>query len=446
MRLLVALIALAACGDNLPFEELEEARSGTRLKLEWHLYEDGTQQLAPDAFYDAHLHARCTPAPWSDATIRCVPEGGDTVFTDAACTSELGRAHGRAPRFFVGRDLIAGAAIAARVYRAGSRLETPPAARFERRDGACTAAASEPDGATYYALGAAIDGAGLVEVVHTDLGDAPLGLRLRTTVDGLRAPLGFIDRALGVACRPEDRAGGAACVPVDAVAATAFADADCEEPAVIVDIAAEPTASAPAYAFTGVDGCAAYHAVGAELTAIPFQRVGEACVRMPATMRAFGLGAPLALPAIARTIEDTPTGRLRRIVLTAGELRGYDPRLFDTATRAECERHPFAYGSRCLPAHAPSALRLFANDRCGHEVAIAEVARTPCAPVAFAIARGEGDATVHAIGAPYTGPLFAQDGAGACIAHTTPADRVPHALGPALPPDVFVAAIPFSER
>lgn len=435
MRSVVVVIALAACGDNLAAPApVDDARSGDRLKLEWHLYEDGTRQLEPTAFYDVRLHARCTPAPWADDTLRCVPAAGETAFTDAACTEEVGQARTRNPQFFVRTDVQGGVARPAQLFRAGPRRDAP-AALYARRGDACVAIAVEPD-ATFYDLGGPGDVVELV-AVEEGAGDDRLGLALWTAGDGLRAPRGFVDRELGVPCRPQARGdGGAACVPDAVPVARHFVDHQCTAPAVVAG-------AAPALAAVGAGACATYHAVEPTPVTAAYARRGDACVRVDAAVPAYRLGAAIALPAVERHLEDAGR-RLQRIVVTAGALRAYDARLYDTATRTECARHALAYGSRCLPADAAPARRVFANAVCGYEVAIAEVPAT-CASGAFAVAGGA-EPSVHVIGAPHAEPVFARGPDDACGPYAPAADAVAHAAGPALPLDVFVGAIPYGER
>src|SRR5687767_4599002 len=110
MRVLIYALVLAACGDNaLPQEPLFAGLSGSRIKLQWYLYQDGARELDTTAFYDAGLHARCAPLKWGDDTLRCVPPADDTVFTDADCTTEIGRSINTRPKtHFIGYDWIAG--------------------------------------------------------------------------------------------------------------------------------------------------------------------------------------------------------------------------------------------------------------------------------------------------------------------------------------------------
>ena len=65
------LLALAACGDDVRREPSAAPVSGSRLKLEWYFYGDGSREPNPEAFYDTLIHGRCTPRLWSDGEERC---------------------------------------------------------------------------------------------------------------------------------------------------------------------------------------------------------------------------------------------------------------------------------------------------------------------------------------------------------------------------------------
>ena len=60
-RWLVAVLACAACGDNLHRDDLFTAVSGSRLALQKYRYDDGTEQAVANEFYDTQIHTRCTP-------------------------------------------------------------------------------------------------------------------------------------------------------------------------------------------------------------------------------------------------------------------------------------------------------------------------------------------------------------------------------------------------
>jgi hypothetical protein len=441
VRCLAALAPGAiGCGDNIVREEPLEATSGSQLKLVGYLYDDGTPQWRADELYDVALHTRCARRRWIDGVERCVPVAADAVYTDADCTTVVGRAAPLVPpKYFIGRDRIDGELVPARFYRAGT--ETDPVVEvYERRDGACEGPVFEPPGSTYYTIIEEIPGVVMVPLRTETIGAGRVGLRALVADDGLLAPIAFEDRELAVDCRPaRGDAGSAACEPVTATTAAVFADPACTEPAVADT---EPTPSV--VRVDGVSGCPRYHAAGAPIAPPVYRRAGAACEQVPAipgeTWRA--LGERLALAPVERDL-DPGEGRLGRMVVRTDGLYAVDGELVDSATRSACEPLQLAGAVHCVPTPtAPALVRYHAG--CGLEVRVAEVPAQPCAPIAFALAATAAGYEVHAIGDPVADALY--EFVGACRPYVPPPGVVVHALGPALPPGVFAGALPAEDR
>ena len=441
-RLAAAVVALGtiACGDNLVREEPLEATSGAQLKLVGYLFDDGTLQWRADELYDVALHTRCARQLWIDGIERCVPVAAEAVYTDAECTTVVGRAEALIPpKYFIGHDRIDGERVPARFYRAGTETELVNVV-YERRDGACEGPLLELPGSIYYELIEEIPGVVMVPVRTESIGTGRVGLRALVADDGLLAPIAFEDRELETECRPARGAdGSSACEPVNATAATVFADPTCSEPAIADDDPAPRVARVD-----GVSGCPRYHAAGAPIAPPVYRRAGTACELVPLFpgdgWRA--LGDRLALAPVERSL-DADERRLGRMVMRADDLYAVDGELFDGATRTACEPLELAGEVRCVPTPSATALvRYLAG--CGLEVRIAEVPAQPCTPVAFALATTALGYEVHAIGDPYAGALY--EWVGTCRPYVPPPGVVVHALGPALPPDVFAGALPAEDR
>jgi hypothetical protein len=66
------------------------AQSGTRLKLMWQTFADGTRKIDYYAF-DSQRGERCVINPTvGDGELACVPEGMQSAYRDAACTQLVG--------------------------------------------------------------------------------------------------------------------------------------------------------------------------------------------------------------------------------------------------------------------------------------------------------------------------------------------------------------------
>lgn len=450
----LALVALAACGDTVTIEQQLEATSGTRIKLERYLYEDGTRELDASAFYDTRLHVRCAPRVWADGELRCVPLTDDAVFTDAECSAVAGIVRTtppeRDPTLFIGYDVIDGERIPARLYRAGAITDHVPM-YYERRDGACVGPVASPPEAVFLAIAAEVDGTTMPIIAETEVGAGRLALRVQTTTDGLFAPIGLRDRTLDMPCTATLRDDGMACEPMTGATAVLFAGANCADPVVVV-AADEPV---PPFArVTEPNGCAGYRTLGAEAGNVVWRRsLTGACERVTLgdDQRSYRLAGPVELAWFERTLADAPdTRRLQHVTLedlTDPALRFTGDRLVDRATRGECRRELVGDTQRCMPATTVAATDAYVGASCGATMRVVELPARTCTPITFATAVSEDGlgVTLHAIGDPMTTPMYRMTPAG-CQPYTGADGFVLHHLGPALPGETFPAAFRYGER
>jgi len=439
----IALLALAAaCGDNGDRVEVFTATSGTRLALQKYRFDDGTEQTSPGDVYDKELHTNCIARVWVDGATRCVPVADDAVYTDAACTSVIGRSITmEKPTHFIVYENTHGMDLPAHVFRAGMATD-PVTEYFVKQDDRCFGPFSAPsDGVTYFTVGDEIDGATLPAIVETEVGDGPLALALHTSDDGLRVPFELRDRELDVPCTPALRGDGSfVCAPLDTQLAFYFADPACTMPVVIGD-------APPAIVEVSDDaGCTAYRRNAGEIAPQAYMRSGASCV--PANLgsgdHVYAVGDPIELPVLTRTLDGPPGRRLQQVILDDGALHFYDDRLFDTATRADCRRMQVGDVTRCLPAALATASSLFTAG-CAVPVAVTDLPRRLCERPAFAAANSEVGLEVRAIGDPIANPLFVRSG-GQCLPFSAGSDNEVRTVGPPLDPTTFEGAIEFGER
>jgi hypothetical protein len=441
VRCLVVVLACAACGDNLHRDDLFTAVSGSRLVLQKYRFDDGTEQAVASEFYDTQVHARCTPQPGADGAVRCVPVADDVGYVDPACTIPVGL--GRTieqPTHFIVYDTLPAGRVVSRVFRAGAAT-TPIAQYYGIAGGACVGpVAVPPELVSFFEVGDELDIDTLVAFHEDELGDGRIGVQIRTTDDGLRAPFGLRDRALDVPCVPRLQGDGSVgCEPSNAAVASYFGDPACHEPVV----AAGPTASPAIARVVEPSGCASYHHVGPELSVPLYLRAGDTCtpVAAPVDNRLFPLAAPIELPVLGRSLEAIPGRRLQRIILDHDGLRFLDDRLFDTATGADCGRRTLRDGVRCLPTTIASTTLFLAG--CAEQVRVAEVPQHTCTPLAYATSNRPFQ--IREIGDPVSSALFRLDG-DACQPYTSAPGTELRALGPPLDLTTFESAIYFGER
>lgn len=433
------LLALCACGDNIA-PDANLARSGTRLQLVHHVFEDGTRQTETQRFHDAARDERCTPRRWSDGLTYCTPAFSDTIFASSECTRALGRvpADGEVPPYFVRHYSLDGVWHPSRLHVPAQRADAPLHG-WELREGACLGP-YEVAGFDYYELGAEIDRSELVQIKHPEHRSARLVSVAYTSADGLYVPFELHDPALDTTCVLDEEAGAttARCIPSGTAEATYFHDAACAVP----ELAVGPTDETPAIvrARDAATDCTTFHAVGVAVDAPPlFHQNGPDCVAIaaPSSDRYYLTGALLELATLDRMRLDRSDRRLFAFDLTDGTLHRAGDSLFDSTLGTECCRELVDGVERCVPRTSVSVIALFDTDACQTTVALAEVPTASCEqPATFARA----GSAIHAIGTVHAGPLFHLSTGDRCLPYLTPMGLGFHDIGPALPPGTFAAA------
>jgi hypothetical protein len=447
-RVVAILAACSACGDAIERPPEIESVSGTRVKLELYLYDDGTRQVDPRAFYDTHQHTRCEPRRWVDGVQRCVPIADEAAYTDAACSELVGIAPAlppRPPTHFLGIDWVDSAPVPARLYRAGAPTGAI-GSYFMKRDGACVGPQAAPSEAAFYEVGDELPASAMAVLDDSELGTGRVALRMLGSSDGMQVAIGVRDRAHDLPCTPRARGDGVACEPVDAVPATRFLDSSCTIPAVTV--ASSSPVPAVASRIDSDDGCASYFSVGAEVSPPLYRRDAGGCVHVSSVpgQRAFAL-APIELAPLDATVDDTSGRRLAAVKLADPAdlaLRFTGELLIDRAIRGECRPEQVGEDVRCQPMATVPATTLYTTG-CAAAVSVVEVGESACRPIGFATAAGIEGSVLHAVGAPAADPLF-QILATGCTPYTPEPGRVVRMLGPPLPAETFVRAIKYGER
>jgi hypothetical protein len=451
-RVFVVLSVLCACGDNIARDASFEPTSGTRLKLEGYAYLDGSRQWATGRYYDADLHARCTPQRWADDVLRCVPQADEAVFLDELCEMPIGRTFAPdddedpPPAFFIARTVVAGVSLPARLFRARQPTD-PPAMYFLPDAGGCAGPFATPAAARHFLVGSEANAVALESAEH---GEGRLALRMHVTADGLRAPLALHDRELAIDCRPAAPGDEVPCEPIDAPVAAHFLDPTCTTSAVAVP--ADTAIAAVARLDDEVSGCPAFHVTGLEHAGDIFVRDRGFCIRVPrATNRRYlAVAEPAQVATVSLDIDRLDDRRLQRMWLSTDGLFALHDRMFDTATRAVCVDRTSAGLTRCLPPSTLFGPRLYRLD-CAVPVRASPVPQRACVHAGFATrptrAPDEVPEAVHAIQVPYVGEaLYHVDPTGFCAPYVPEPGHVLHALGPSLPDDTFAVGVPFGAR
>lgn len=451
MRALVWLAACAACGDNLT-PELGDARSGSRLKLERYVFDDGSTAIEPASFHDAVRDERCTAQRWSDGHSYCTPSvrTHETVYATDACLSMLGRVDALPtpdyePAYFQRRFYLNGEWLPSRLFHAGPRTSIP-SETWILRDGICIGTPTSDDGAAYYELGLEVDRTELVRIHERTIdGDTRLSLRVLASDDGMRLPVELSDRQLETVCTLSDSANrpSVTCDPQQAIAAAYFHDASCTEVEVGVS-SIEPTPTV-VFHFSPSSGCTTHYEVGSLTTAPPlYYLAGSNCVAIvpPFGSRLYLVGAPLDKARLERTHDEQEGRRLHPIELAGDGLALADGYVFDRDLGADCRPELVGDGTRCIPAAHTFTEHRYIDDQCTIARELVPVGTGSCdRSLAFYRRPGVIDFAIHALGAPYTGPLYHFSTGDRCLPFLPDARNVLHDIGAVVPMSMFSSAV-----
>jgi hypothetical protein len=474
---LVLAAALVACGGPAPatpdapldaagsgsgVDPNDGARSGTRLKLTWFAFTDGTRQW--NGFYDAQRKEHCSIYDdWADGHAYCVPDTtGAVVYTDAACTQKIAQVYGdpacaELQNDYVLEDVSDGCTThPAHLYLRGARLAAPT--YYERlSDGSCYGPFSDTYYA-YYQLGAEVPTSQLVQLTLGAPGDTGrIGERYFESADGMRFPWVLHDSMLDADCYPSattDGATTATCQP-SASYTSYYHDATCSQP----EVELRAACPAPAYleSFSNA-ACPAdpptFYAVGAAVAgnALYYQS-GATCAMTtgPASYTYYQAGPARTLAELTRAPDAAVSRRLQLIHYTTSDgLRSRDDDLFDTQQGAECYPTLLPDGTiRCV-VFGPYISTYYRDAACTAPVDLVEIYDGPAGCAAPAVpkfaqkylTRPPGSCAygteVHPISTPYAGPVYADYGT--CTRYT-PYESTLYSVGPAVPLTDFVAAV-----
>jgi len=435
-----ALIALVACGDNVP-PDPNVAQSGARIRLVEYDYGGGAREYDTAWLFDAARGERCLPERWSDGVTRCTPSFATAVFTSAECTEAVGQVPlGAPPPPYVVREFwLAGDFLPSKLYTAGTPTAAP-AAVWLLRGTACDGP-YEAAGFTYVSLGDEVPSAELVRITHPVVpSTSRLQLEVVASADGLYAPFGLRDRVFDTSCTPVAAPGAAStvCLPAEVASAEYFHDAQCAEPELAV--AAGDDVPAVIRHHDARSGCTGYHDVGSQVTAPPlFHQNGPSCVAIAAPLdhRYFLTGARADVAVLDRDRDPTPR-RIHPIALAHEGLRFADVHLYDEVLGTECRRAELAGALRCVPVTSTPLIERFVSDSCQTVVSLAEVRTGPCFPPAtFAIGS---DRTLRRVGAIHAAPLYHLSTGDRCLPYEVPAGIELRDVGPVLPAEAYAEA------
>ncbi len=474
-----ALVLIAACSpsvadlsdaasgpaDGAAPDPNDGAKSGSRLKLTWYAFTDGTRQWS--GMYDAQNKQLCSPyyAAWTNGSVYCVPPaGGSLVYTNSACTTRAvhyytGTCAEAVQPYYVEYATVGCTSAPAHLYRRGAQV-APATTYTKLSNGTCASNGSPSSGDAIYALDAEVPTSQLVELSLTaPEGSGRLGIRYYTSSDGMRFPWTLHDSTLGGDCSASyasDASPAARCVPNQASYASYAHDASCTQP----ELALQSTCPAPQYGYTFPatscpDDAESYYQVSGTAAASPlYFPAGASCLATSASSgySYYTLGAEVEVAPLTRAVDSGTAHRVQLAHYTADDgLRYRDPyALYDSQMGTRCYPTTLPDGSiRCI-ASGGYIDTYYSNAGCSTPIDLAEVYRGPAscsAPVPPAYARKSiapqpGTCTysteVHQVTTVHSGPVYSGS-PGSCTVYT-PYEGILYNVGPVVPLTDFVAA------
>jgi hypothetical protein len=426
---LCTLLALVACGDN---NAAAPERSGTRVKLQWYVADDGAR-VPTGQLYDATLAASCQIWPWGDGVVRCANLDGYVAFRDAACTQPLSLNRPSSGQISVQWNQTT--CRPDRAYQIGAELGS--GSYYFATTTGCSGPFTSSD---LYAVGDEVAPDAFPSVDEAELG----GDRLRATLwqggDGLRVPSGIEDVALASSCSP----GEGICAP-QASYSYVYLDAACTQPA--AELYPNSCAAPPAYLTIQDPMCASRsHTYAIGDVVHPSQVYGLtagacAAASLDPSAEYHALAREVA-PAALATVH-VPAGRRLSAIYAAGDGAAARVGMFDTKLGVECSWYQATDGAmRCLPVRwgwAP----VYSDAACTQPLRVLALpASSPdCAaepPPQFAYDDVQAGTEMRIVIGPYAGATYT-NASGACAAVTYPGMQL-YAVGDVVAPDSFVAA------
>jgi hypothetical protein len=477
-RLAAVAIVVAACGgasgsggdahatdttspDTGP-DPTDGAHSGTRLKLRYWVFADGTKQW--NTFYDAERKETCSSqSGWPDGNTYCTPSAAGVVYSDTACSQKVAEVYNGAPGC---APSLPGYALEyayqpctsgpAHLYTLAGKLALT-SYYYKGSDGGCTgpyAASNE----SLYSLGSEVR---TTDLVKLSMGGPTTGNRISqrflTSSDGMAMPGTLHDAMLGDDCYPSywiDGAQSAACAPSDVAYAGYAHDAVCSLLELNVYKGCTPPRFAVNYPYTACPTePAAYSVVSGQAPASPlYYPSGNSCYAATPDPNEdyYSLGAPLSLASMTRGPEPTPGHRVQLIYMATPEgLRWRDYALYDNQQQAECGPVTLPDGStRCIP-YGGYAQTYYTSSACTATIDLVEVQTGPSSCGAPAVPRFASkylpqmggtcsyNYEIHSVGAEVTGPVYTSDGG--CVVYQ-PSQTKLYQLGPVVDLSTFASA------
>ncbi len=439
----------------------EGAVSGSRLKLTWFNFADGTRTW--NSFYDAQRKENCSLySGWAGGGTFCVPDwGGNIFYNDAGCAQPVDAVYHdpsclqTPPTYVIDGSDVGCTYEPQHLYLRGPQLTIT--GYYERfSDGSC--GGPYTGGYDFYQLGAEIPTSELVEIT---LGAPTTAGRLSTrfyqSTDGMKVPASVHDAMLGTDCYPEsygDNATTATCQP-STYGSFYYHDAACTQP----ELDVPTTCAVPQYmSTTPTTACPAdppnIYTLGQQLASSPlyYPSTGS-CVSTTGSTdeHYYQTGMPVNIATMARIADTTPGHRIELVHFTTTDgLKFRDYVVHDVQEDADCYPTQLPDGTiRCVP-YGGYVDSYFSNAQCTAPLDVVPLSTGPATcgqPAVPKFARKyvqpqpgtcQYSTELHPVTTPYTGTVYYNNGV-SCAVLTTYQQKF-YSIGPAVPLTDFVSA------
>lgn len=349
VSLVACVLAAAACGggdDDGPPVPADTAQSGTRLKVTWLEFDDGTRTWTQDIF-DSVLGVPCTPLEWTDGKRRCTPPSARLYFADAGCTQPMMLD----PEAAQAIDFLeeCGVMRPSKMFRPTAESVTVTTL-YQRSSNGCSPVPGPPMTGVG-GVRAVEEPPDLAELTPRYQGEGRLRIYTLTSSDGFLLPVRPYDSELDVACINFDNIvfntlgmADATSVPciLPAAEADVFVDITCETPGIWSY--QDATCAPPPIAAldTQMRGpCRPYVAIGDTPADFAFRPSGDSCFEvqrpLPEALIYGSIGSIEPMTFTRETGTAPPAGRLQFIYIGDGTTRIREREIFyDAELDTEC--------------------------------------------------------------------------------------------------------------
>jgi hypothetical protein len=453
---------------DAPPDPLDGAKSGTRIKLQWFVFDDGTKQFS--GFYDSQLSSACSNNSfYGDTHTYCIPQYMGVNYSDAACSQKIALSYNnqcaatRQTYTFAAETMSMSCMYGVtHLYHLGAVASGVTNYYYKDGTGTCQNGGALGTNYTAYSVGAEVTTSGLAEMTLGTPTAGAVGVVSLQTADGLNYPQNFHDSAGGFDCYGSYNYQGATtamCVPNNSGYAGYYSDNGCTSHEMIVG----PGCTPPPYAFKpsrdncSVDPYEVDH--GASLISPTpasyyyWNPSSQTCIAqtIPTGYTFYDLGTAITLQSLMRKPDAIPGHRVQGIQMSSGESRMRDYTMYDKTLGSECYIQQMGDGTyRCMPenAYIQQPSNFYTDSTCSTSATFAQAYKGGSASCASPPAPGYAyanvtvgncyDYNIYQVGAKYTGTVYYMNGT--CMPYPSAGQYDWYMLGPQVPTIGLAAA------